>query len=475
MNRYFWAWVIPVLILVSVFAFSLLWLSSDSDRAVSLRLPGCDGRPAKDEPTDEPVKLTGTLENFREIAMITDPAPRPFKKVTGSWPWFRGSNFNSINNDDIKPARKWPEGGPKVLWSVDLGQGYAGAAINNGCVYVVDYDQEKKADAIRCFSLEDGSEIWRYSYPVKIKRNHGMSRTVPAVTDKYIVSLGPKCHLTCLDAVTGEFKWMYNLVREFGTEVPLWYAGQCPFIEDGKVIIAPAGNDVLMMAVDCETGQIVWKTPNPNKWDMTHTSILPMEFAGKKMYVYPASGGVTGVSADDGSILWETNQWKLRTNVPSPVLVDDGLIFLCAGYGKGSMMLKLNNDAGTITPEPVFTLKPKVFGSEQHTPVFYDGYIYGMRTDWQMVCMDLDGNIVWTSTSQHDFKKLGPYMIADGLMYIMDGSGKLTMAEVTPAGYVQLDQAQVLDGIESWAPMAMVSGKLIVRDLKRMVCLDVGE
>ncbi len=457
----------PAFILVVVFVFLLSWMNSDSNRAVSLRLPGGDGRPSKSEESEGPIKIVGTLEKFKSIDEVT--------AVTDSWPWFRGANFDNIYNGDIKLARKWPEGGPKELWSIDLGEGYAGAAVNNGCVYVIDYDQQKKADAIRCLSFADGSEIWRYSYPVKIKRNHGMSRTVPAVTDKHVIALGPMCHLTCLDAKTGEFKWMYNLVREFGTKVPLWYAGQCPFIVDGKVIIAPVGKDVLMMAIDCETGNVEWKTTNPNNWEMTHTSITPMEFAGKKMYVYSASGGITGVNAEDGSILWETNEWKLKINVPSPLVVGDGLIFLCAGYGKGSMMLQLNNTEGNITVEPVFRLKPKVFGSEQHTPLFYGGKIYGMRTDWQMICMDLDGKTIWTSTSQHDFKKLGPYMIAGDLMYIMDGSGKLTMAEATLTGYKQLDEAKVLDGIDSWGPMALVSGRLLVRDLKRMVCLDVSQ
>lgn len=467
MKRPFLIWLIPVFVLAAAFAFAMLWLGADSGRAVSLRLPGCDGRPDKPDLSDEPIKLVGTLEKF--------PAPKKHTVIPGSWPWFRGENLGNMYNGDVKAARKWPEGGPKELWSVDVGEGYAGAAINNGNVYIIDYDQKNKRDSIRCLSFDDGSEIWRYSYPVKIKRFHGMSRTVPAVTDKYVVTLGPLCHLTCVDAITGEFKWMYNLVREFGTEVPLWYAGQCPLIEDGKVIVAPGGDDVLMMAIDCETGEIEWKTPNPNKWEMTHTSITPMEFAGKKMYVYSANGGVTGVDASDGSILWETDEWKMRTNVPSPLVVGDGRIFLCAGYGKGSMMLKLNDTDGKITAEPVFTLKAKVFGSEQHTPLFYGGYIYGVRIDSQMVCMDLDGNIVWNSTSQHSFKKLGPYMIAGDLMYIMDGSGKLTLAEATPTGYVPLDEAKVLDGIESWAPMAMVAGRLIVRDFKRMVCLDVSE
>ena len=64
----------------------------------------------------------------------------------------------------------------------------------------MDYDREKKQDAVRCLSLADGKEIWRYSYPVAVKRNHGMSRTMPAVTDKYVVGHGPKCHVACLDA-----------------------------------------------------------------------------------------------------------------------------------------------------------------------------------------------------------------------------------------------------------------------------------
>jgi hypothetical protein len=37
-----------------------------------------------------------------------------------------------------------------------------------------------------------------------------------------------------------------------------------------------------------------------------------------------------------------------------------------------------------------------------------------------------------------------------------------------------LAKAKVLDGIESWGPMAIASGRLIARDLTRMVCLDVS-
>ena len=151
-------------------------------------------------------------------------------------------------------------------------QGYSGAAIRDGRIFVADYDQQKQGDAIRCFSLADGKEIWRYFYPVKVKRNHGMSRTVPAVTDKNVVTMGPKCHVACLDVATGKLHWFLDLVKDYGAKVPAWYAGQCPLIEDGKVILGVGGAS-LILAVDIETGNAVWESPNPKKWEMTHSSI----------------------------------------------------------------------------------------------------------------------------------------------------------------------------------------------------------
>jgi len=198
-----------------------------------------------------------------------------------------------------------------------------------------------------------------------------------------------------------------------------------------------------------------------------------LEFAGRRMYLYCASGGVVAVSADDGAILWEFPDWKIRiANVPTPLIVGDGMIFLSGGYNAGSLMLKLSHEDGQIAAQEVFRLEPEVFGSPQQTPIFYDGYIYGVRPDGQLVCLDLDGRVVWTSTSAQKFG-LGPYIIADGLIYVMNDSGLLTMAEATPTGYLKLAEAKVLEGPDSWGPMAIAGGRLILRDLNRMTCLDV--
>jgi outer membrane protein assembly factor BamB len=456
------AWILPLALVVVGVVLLYVLLGADAAMELTQRLPIAENALALLE-EGVTARPQGELVRFDGVAA----------DLPGDWPRFRGANFDGISSENVTLARKWAAGGPKALWSIDVGEGYAGAAILAGRVYVLDYDHKNQADAIRCLSLEDGREIWRFSYPVKIKRNHGMSRTVPAVTDKYIVTLGPKCHVTCLDSATGQFRWMLDLVNDFKAKVPPWYAGQCPLIDGDRAIIA-VGGDALMMAVDCNTGDIVWRTPNPHRWTMTHSSIMPIDFIGRRMYVYCASDGVVGVSADDGDILWEYPEWKIKVaNVPSPLVVGKGLIFLSGGYNAGSMMLHLVLEGDRINAQPVFRLKADVFGSPQHTPIFYDGYIYGVRPDGQLACLDLNGRVVWTSTSAHRFG-LGPYIIANGLIYVMNDSGLLTLAEATPTGYLQLAEAKVLDGPDSWGPMAIASGRLILRDLTRMICLDVA-
>jgi len=284
-------------------------------------------------------------------------------------------------------------------------------------------------------------------------------------------------------------------VKEYGTTVPKWYAGQCPLIDMGKAILAPAGKDVLMMAVECQPNEdapgkpeIAWTTPNLHGWKKTHSSIVPMEYADRRMYIYCASGGVVGVAARDGDswkagdVLWETSDWRVRfANVPSPVVIGNGHVLLSGGYGAGSMMIRLVEEAGgRLGVKTVWRHeKSREFGTEQQTPIFYEGHVYGVlpkeagRLAEQLICMDLTGRHVWTSGRDHRFG-LGPYMIADGLLFAMDGQGVLTLAEATAEAFKPLARAEVLeDGHETWAPLAIADGHLLVRDLERMVCLDV--
>ena len=441
-----------------------VWLSVGPGHALHARIPGLDRPLELAEQVAAPLKGTLTAGEGR-------PADLP-----GSWPQFRGERLNGIGEPAGPLARQWSQGAPPVLWSVELGEGYAGPAVHRGRVYLLDYDREASADALRCLSLADGKEIWRLTYQVEIKRNHGMSRTVPAVTDKYVVALGPKCHVSCLDPISGKVHWLMDLVRQYGTTVPPWYAGQCPLVEDERLILAPAGPDALLVALDVATGKELWKSPNPRGWKMTHASIVPMELDGRRMYVYCGSGGVAGVAADDGSLLWDSTDWKISiATVPSPVVLPAGKIFFCGGYNSGALMMQIKKQGEKFVAETLFRLKPGQFGSTQHTPILLGDHLYGVREqDKELVCLDLEGKEVWTSGRQHRFG-LGPYLIADGLIYVMSDDGVLTMADAASSGYNQRGEHRVFDGHDAWGPMALAGNRLLVRDFTRLACLDVGE
>jgi outer membrane protein assembly factor BamB len=365
-----------------------------------------------------------------------------------------------------------------------LGEGHSGAAIWKGLVYILDYDEDSRADLLRCFSLTTGEELWRRGYNVAIKRNHGMSRTVPAVTEDHILTIGPRCHVMCLDRETGDFLWGIDVEKEYESEVPLWYTGQCPLIDGDIAVIATAGK-MLMIGVDIVTGEIIWQTPNPNGWKMSHSSVFPFTFGGRKMYVYSAIGGLTGIAADGpdaGTVLWEVPQWNKSVIAPSPVCLPDGRIFITAGYGAGAMMVQLHENDGSYSAEIIYEYAPREgLSSEQQTPLLWNGHFFGILPKDggplrnQMVCVHPNNpqQVIWSSGSDKRFG-LGPFLIADNKMYLWNDDGMLFILQPSLTGYIELDQAQIIpDGHDAWAPIAIADGYMVLRDSHTMVCVDM--
>ena len=439
-------------------------------RAGTLKTPATNATSSA-PPIEEIVDIRGTFEKF-------DGRPGG---SSSSWPRFRGADFSNIVSSGQPLADHWGDKGPPVLWSVALNEGHSGPSVWNGCVYVMDYDEKREGDMLRCFSLADGKEIWRRWYHAPTKRNHGVSRTVPAVTEQFIVTMGPRCHVMCVDRATGEFRWGIDLVREHGAEVPLWYTGQCPLIDDGEAVLAPAGRTALLMGVDGASGEVLWEAPNVDHWKMSHSSIVPMTLLSRRMYVYAALGGAVGISAegsDRGKILWKTTEWIHSVLAPSPIAVDDHRVFLTAGYGGGSMMIALKKDGDAIHAETLFKLEKTIFSCEQQTPVLYQGRLFGilpkdaseLRT--QFACLNPDGTLGWTSGKTERFG-LGPFLFADEKVFILNDNGELTLLRASLRGYERLARARVLYGRDAWAPMALVDGKLLLRDSENLLCLDV--
>ena len=457
---------------VGIIVFSW-WILYNPVRDFKINIPGMDNRPKFISSEGAPVNIGAYFARFDGTT----------SKVEGKWPRFRGADFDNINKENIRLAENWPNSGPPILWSIKLGEGHAGPVISNGRVYLLDYDEQMRADVLRCFSLEDGKEIWRRGYKLFLKRNHGMSRTVPAVTDKFVVTIGPKCHVMCVKADSGDFVWGINLEQKYEAEVPLWYTGQCPLI-DGNIVVIGVGGKSLLIGVNLETGEVIWETPNPDKWKMSHSSILPLTFQRKKMYFYCTLGGIVAVSAAEetaGKVLLKSDLWNHNVLVPSPIYLGDGKLFLTAGYGAGSMVLKIKPQGDTFAAEAIQGFKPSEgLASEQQTPVFFKGHLYSILPKDagplrnQFVCYHPRDckKTVWSSGKTHRFG-LGPYIVADNKFFILSDDGVLTVIKASTQQFVQLASAKVLQGVDAWGPMALANGRLLTRDSHRLVCIDL--
>jgi outer membrane protein assembly factor BamB len=454
---------------------ALVWWIGRPAPTISTSLPGQDNVPPGARNKIEKIDIGQFFKQFDN---------KYDKTLTGEWPRFRGKDLTNISNDGIKLLESWPKKGPKVVWRKEFGEGHAAPVIYKGKVFLLDYFENEQADALRCFSLRDGHELWRRWYNVKIKRNHGRSRTAPAVNKDYVVTIGPKCQVMCVKTDSGDLLWGKDLVREYGTEIPQWYTGQCPLLDGSTVVLAPGGNNVLMMGVNAADGKVLWTTPNPDKWKMSHASIMTMTLAGRRMYVYTALGGVVGVAADGadrGKVLWKTSKWSPSVIAPSPVIMNDGLIFLTAGYGAGSMTIRVTFQDGEFKVQEINRYRPRQgLALEQQSAIYSDGILYGIMPKdagarrMQFVGCIPDNAAEFRVIGPRDLRfGLGPMIKADGKFYILDDRGTLTMLKIAGERCYVLGRHKVLDGHDAWGPMALADGFMLVRDSTSMACLDL--
>jgi outer membrane protein assembly factor BamB len=173
--------------------------------------------------------------------------------------------------------------------------------------------------------------------------------------------------------------------------------------------------------------------------------------------------------------LWEFPRKFNVAVAPSPIAVDGERVFMTASYDAGSIMIRVRRDGATFKTEPLFDLKNNEWNSEVHTPIVHNGHLFavGKKKRGLFTCLNFDGKEVWTSEGKASFG-LGSFMLADGMFLVMDGNtGKLHAIEASTIAYNEISSAQVLAGQEVWAPMALSDGKLVLRDLTRMICLDL--
>jgi len=433
--------------------------------------------PVRDKSENRVVKKMTTQIGADFTTFDTDVGVSDFAP---SWPCFRGTARDNLAECDGHLTKTWGDSGPSVLWRQPLGEGYSGAIVANGRVYVLDYVEEDSSDALRCFELFTGTELWRRGYRNPIRRNHGKSRTIPAYSDGVVVTLGPAAHVMAVDAISGDLLWTRDLVEAYGTEIPQWYAGQCPLIEDGKVILGVGGEKVLMTALDLRSGETVWETPNDHALKMSHASVLSTELLGVKQYVYAGIGGIAACDFQ-GNPLWTCTKWKPAVWAPTPLAISDHKLFLTAGYGAGSAILSVTKDGDAFTADIEREWKPTQGpASEQQTPILIGDTMFviqpkdaGARRA-EFIVADVSALPEVKSESGKDARfGLGPYIYADGAFWILDDEGVLSVYEYQEDRFERLATHKILPGADSWGPIAFAGGLMILRDSTSMVCLDL--
>lgn len=474
-----------IILLATVIFISVLlfWLLKAQPFKLAERVPGMDDRPKMEARSDSVI-----IGQFFDTLATMDAV------IAGDWPRFRGIDIDNISKDPTPLAENWDTSGPAIIWRNTLGEGYAGPAVHNGRVYILDYNERKKADALRCFSLSSGKELWRRWYYVELKRNHGYSRTIPAVTDKYVVTVGPRSHVMCCDPVSGNMLWSIDLEKKFGipgTEkgriTPDFYSGQCPLIDDNVAVIAPGGK-ALMIGVDCASGKIIWQTPNPDSLRMSHSSIIPMVIHGKKMYVYNAVGGVCGVSAekaDPGKLMWTTTEWSPATTAASPLLLGNNEIAVFGSYGAGGALITINSTGSGYTATVKEQHKAtEGLASDQQTPVIIGNFIWSVMPEnagvlkKQLVCYNKSDlrKVIWSSGKENRFGRgLGPYIVSGDKLFLLDDDGMLYYFKMQENKVSLITSHKILKGIEAWGPMAIAGKYLIMRDARNLLCLNIGK
>lgn len=410
------------------------------------------------------------------------------------WPQYLGPNRDATSSE-TGLLKSWPENGPEVLWTLPLGIGYGAPAVSQGKAYLLDNHPDK--DVFLCIDVTSGKIDWKFEYDAPGRFSHGGSRCVPAIADGLAYTIGPQGHVYCFDLKTHKPLWHKMLRDGFGGGDSLnWGFGQNPLIYKGMLVIAPMAEKAGVAALDPKTGNVKWASEpltgrpsyvSPAIYNVGGVDNLVMISAvksnrrrgrdqGEAAVVPPENQGVVlGLDPMTGKTLWKYNGWQCSIPIPNMVAIGDGRFFITGGYEAGSAMIRVTKDGSDYKVEELY--KTKAYNAHCHPPVLYKGYLYGPCTTNEqrdgLVCMDLDGNVKW-KTERHPIFDKGGLILVDDMIFISDGrDGYLYLVKPTPDAFTPISKVKLLKPGENWAPLALVDGKLLVRDQTQIKCLKV--
>lgn len=281
-----------------------------------------------------------------------------------------------------------PDRGLTVLWRVPVYGGYAGPAVANGRVYVLDYqrtsgemieepDVKPKQQGIErliCFDSATGSRIWSHDYECQYEISYPAGpRATPTVVDGVVATIGAEGDLLVFEESSGKLIWSKNIPREFNVKTPVWGFASHPLVTESHVITMVGGEGQAVVAFDRMSGELAWKSLSSS--DAGYCPPCIIDAGGVRQLIVWHPGAVCSLNPNDGSLYWEQAiKPDFGMSICRPMR--DGSLLFVSGIENKSMMLRLDDRQPKV--EKLWDGSRRTsLGACTSTPLLHDGIIFG--------------------------------------------------------------------------------------------------
>jgi outer membrane protein assembly factor BamB len=401
------------------------------------------------------------------------------------WPQWRGADRTGLSKE-TGLLKDWPTGGPKQVWKITgLGEGYSTAAVSAGRIYLLGTKGTK--EHVFCLSETDGTPVW----DVAVGQRSGGGgfpgpRGTPTVDGSHLYAVTSDGTLSCVATDTGTVKWQKNYRKDFGGKPGRWEYAESPLVDGDLVIGTPGSDSAALVAFKKATGEVVWKTtvagltrkpPDPKGKQRTprdyatagYSSPVVAEIGGVKQYVQFLDGGVVGVGAADGKLLWHYEEPANEVaNISTPIVRAD-FVFAASSYWNGAGQAKITKASDGFKADQTYFISK--FQNHHGGVVLVKDHLYGTNNTSLLSVDFKTGKEAWGERSVGK----GSVTYADGHIYARGEDGKVALVEANPAKYVEKGMFTQPDqsGKKTWPHPVVANGKLYLRDWDALFCYDV--
>jgi outer membrane protein assembly factor BamB len=384
------------------------------------------------------------------------------------WPQFRGPNRDG-KSAETGLLPKWPEGGPKLLWSVKgVGDGFTHVSVSGGLLYVTGLvGGEGRLAAY----TPDGQLKWEAKYGPEWAKAHPGARSIPTVHDGLIYVASGVGNVACFDAATGKQVWFVKLFDDYEAPQIQWGFAESLLVDGENVIVTPCGKKATMVALNRKTGRPVWASLLTVQ-ESSFCSPLLMERGRTRQIVTVMDFGVVALAPEDGKVIWQHPYANFRQNHCVTPIYQDGRLYITSGYGKGAIGLTMAEDGRSVTQVWEQPRQDPVHGQA----VLVDGYVYAashQKANGRWSCVDFKtGKLMWEDAC---IGKSGSVIFAGGLLYGYSEDGTVGLIRPTPEKCEVVSTFKVPQGEGShWAHPVVANGRLYIRHGDALMCYDVA-